>query len=118
MIQIHCFFEAKCLQILHQNIAGLLSKSDTLLIHLEELRNKNILVDVLCITEHFMSEGQELFLNFPNYTLAACYSRNTRQRGGACILVKNGHRVRELVEIKKKYTNYRFRVLCYRISRI
>lgn len=86
---------------MHQNIAGLLAKSGTLTVCLCELLGKGIQVDLLCITEHFMMEGYEVHLNIPNYCLAACFSRKENKRGGACILIKNGHQWRELPKIAK-----------------
>ncbi|XP_026739279.1 uncharacterized protein LOC113502097 [Trichoplusia ni] len=94
-----CFFSNKYLNILHQNIAGLLKKSDVLAVCLDDLFEKQINVDIICITEHFVMKGYENQLNVPNYCLAACYSRKEKKRGGACILVKNGHRFKELPKI-------------------
>lgn len=95
------FFVYNNIYVLHQNIAGILNKAEALTICLEELTDKNIQVEVLCITEHFMMAGYESHLLIPNYTLAAYYSRTNNKRGGACILVKNGNRWREIPEIKK-----------------
>lgn len=67
---------------------------------MEELTEKNIQVEILCITEHFIMEGYENHLVIPNYTLAAFYGRKHSNRGGACILVKNGTQWKELPEIK------------------
>lgn len=75
---------------MHQNIAGLFNKSDLLTLYVDEINEQhNIDLDVLCITEHFISAGQEDLLSIPNFNLAACYSR-PKNRGGACILVRNG----------------------------
>lgn len=95
------FFSEKYLHILHQNIAGLLNKSDALCINLEELRDKDGSVDVVCVSEHFMMAGQEFSLCLPNYTLASSYSRSNSKRGGTCIIVKKGHRFKEICEISK-----------------
>lgn len=82
---------------MHQNIAGLLNKSDVLTLHIQELHIKeNINIDVLCITEHFVTSGQESLIKIPNFKLAACYSRDRQKRGGSCILIRNRYRYREL----------------------
>lgn len=94
------FFETKYLNILHQNIAGLLNKSDFLQIHIEELKENHCNVDIICITEHFMMAGYETQLNLPDYKIAACYSRSNIRRGGACILIRQEYTVRELLEVK------------------
>ncbi|KAI8432084.1 hypothetical protein MSG28_004592 [Choristoneura fumiferana] len=53
------FFSYSFIYVLHQNIAGLLSKADALTVYLDELDAKKIPIDVLCVTEHFMTEGLE-----------------------------------------------------------
>lgn len=85
------------MHIMHQNIAGLLNKADMLTLHLQELQAKSqkLDIDVLCITEHFVTSGQESLINVPNYKLASCYSRK-KKRGGACILIKNNLEFKEL----------------------
>lgn len=113
---------------MHQNIAGLLSKSDALQISLDELLEKHVNVDVLCITEHFMMSGHEALLNIHNYNLADCFCRSNSKRGGTCILVKNEHQWRELPEVKNislanvfeccaiELTDYKIVIVClYRI---
>ena len=84
---------------MHQNIAGLLSKSDLLVIYVQELLSKQINLDIICITEHFIMSGQEKLLHIPNYKLAACYARQNIKRGGACILVKKGIEYKDLPDI-------------------
>lgn len=86
---------------MHQNIAGLISKADLLTVCLQELAEKDMEVDILCITEHFMKQDLEYQLCIPNYCLAACFSRKESKRGGACILIKNGLQWRELPKISK-----------------
>lgn len=117
--------------ILHQNIAGLINKSDQLAVCLEELLVKNITVDVLCITEHFMMAGYDKYLNILNYSVAASFNRNDSKRGGSCILIRNGYQWCEILEIKQfsisglleccaiELINYRIAILCiYRVPKI
>lgn len=84
---------------MHQNIAGLLSKVDALTVCLDELSQKNIIVDVLCITEHFIMSGYENHLRIPNYCLAGTFCRKASKRGGSCILIRNGHKWQEIPQI-------------------
>lgn len=46
-------------------------------------------------------QGHEKLMKIPNYKLAASYSRQTKKRGGACVLVKNGLEYKELTEISR-----------------
>lgn len=122
------FFVNKHLYVLHQNIAGLLNKADALSICLNELSEKGQPVDVLCVTEHFMMSGHEDHLVVPNYTLAACFSRQNSKRGGSCVLVRSGHLWRELLEVSElsisnvieccaiELTSYKVVIVCiYRV---
>ncbi|CAK1598183.1 unnamed protein product [Parnassius mnemosyne] len=84
----------------NKNIAGFLNKSDVLTVHIQELLNIQIDIDVLCITEHFIMSGHEKLIQISNYKLATCYSRNVK-RGGACILIKKCHEYTELPDIMK-----------------
>lgn len=86
--------------ILHQNIAGLINKTDELIICLAELSDKGSQVDVICITEHFMKFGYEQLLDIPNYKLASSFSRKDSSRGGAAIIIRKGYRWKELEEVK------------------
>ena len=90
---------------MHQNIAGLLNKSNELIVCLEEMSEKDTDIDIICLSEHFMMSGHEKLLFIPNYILAACYARNDSRRGGTCILVKKGHQYKELQDIAKLSIN-------------
>jgi hypothetical protein len=84
--------------ILHQNINGLLNKSDILSIHVQELMESNKSVDVICITEHNMKAGDEIHFAMSNFKLATHFSRDNRN-GGSCILVRNIHKYVVLKDI-------------------
>lgn len=84
--------------ILHQNIAGLLNKLDLLSISLENFRDDNIEIDVICITEHFLLQIDIPVL--PNYKMSSCYARDTR-RGGSCIFIRNGHSFQDIPWVTK-----------------
>lgn len=73
---------------MHQNIAGVLHKKDSLEIVLLELETKSVSVDIVCISETFMKKGTESNLLLQNYKLVSSFSRPKQRRGGTCILVK------------------------------
>lgn len=83
------FFVYKSIKILHQNISGLINKSDILIVSLSELYEIEKNIDVLCITEHNMKTGDDEFLSIPNFKLASQFTREKR-KGGSCILVRQG----------------------------
>lgn len=92
---------------MHQNINGLITKSDLLVVNLEELSINNTNVDVLCITEHNMMASDVSQLSIPNYTLATHFCRDDRN-GGSCILVKNSLKSKPILEILKLNSPNRF----------
>lgn len=82
------FFLFKCIHLFHQNINGLISKSDLLTLSLDSLENKQQPLDILCITEHNMVTTDMYLLKIMNFRLGSIYCRKKR-RGGSCILVRN-----------------------------
>lgn len=102
------FLASNQLLVLHQNIAGLINKSDLLSVCLNDLKEKNMEIDVVCITEHFMKQGYGQHLLIPNYTLASCFCRSDSKRGGACILIRNDHKwtvIKKVSDFSIKGTN-------------
>ncbi|XP_059047185.1 uncharacterized protein LOC131842626 [Achroia grisella] len=94
------FFLYDNITVLHQNINGLIGKSDLLSMSLNELKNEGFSIDVLCITEHNMVEGDINQLYIPNFNIAAVFSRSIR-KGGSCIMVKNIHKFKTLYKLQK-----------------
>lgn len=82
------FFVYEHIYILHQNINGLVNKSDLLSVHLNDFLDKGKSVDIVCITETNMKKNDHMHLHLPNYTLYTYYARDNRY-GGSCILMKN-----------------------------
>lgn len=97
---IESYFVFKKINILHQNISGLISKCELLTVHLDELERDDVSVDVICVTEHNMMQGDENQLCIPNFQLASCYSRMSR-KGGSCILVRNKHKSKDLDGLRR-----------------
>lgn len=54
---------------MHQNIDSLFTKSEELIMHIEEFKRQNINIDVICITEHNMIMEDTDELHIPNYRL-------------------------------------------------
>lgn len=93
------YFVNDYITVFHQNINGLINKSDQLTVCIDDLRSRDTPIDILCITEHNMICGDEQFLSIPNFILASSYMRDSRH-GGCCILVKISHKFKELSNIK------------------
>ncbi|KAL0861132.1 hypothetical protein ABMA27_009630 [Loxostege sticticalis] len=76
------------LRIIHQNIAGLCSKSDRLEIFLSNLELCDKEADILCFTETNVKLNNEKNVNLRNFKLVSSYCRDDKSKGGSCILVK------------------------------
>lgn len=81
---------------MHQNVAGLLSKSDDLEIVLAEMLTNKIHIDIICLSETFLKDGQESNVHMRNYELASHFSRKNKKRGGVCILIRKGMKVKPI----------------------
>lgn len=75
--------------MLHQNIAGLLSKLDILKIALSDFVTKQTDIDIICISETFLKRGDESNVHINGYKIANFYSRAKQRRGGVCIMCKD-----------------------------
>lgn len=95
------FFVYKYLNVLHQNINGLLNKLDEFTVHLHSMYTHEILnpIDIICITEHNMTPEDAKLFKLTHYRLGACFSRNNRN-GGSCIIVRNTIKYKVLSEAK------------------
>jgi hypothetical protein len=62
----------KSLKIFHQNIRGLGNKSNELCWHLH-----HDLPNILCLSEHHLSESELQLIHLTNYSLVANYCRKT-----------------------------------------
>jgi len=70
--------------ILHQNICGILRKTDEFLIPLFEISPQ-----VLCLSEHHLGIDEINKINFSPYTVRAQYCRQYCKKGGVAIFVNN-----------------------------
>jgi hypothetical protein len=76
----------KSLILVHQNIRGLISKTDEITV---SLSLDKMSPQVLCFSEHHMSENNLSLVNIENYSLGSGFSRCRYQKGGVCIFVRN-----------------------------
>lgn len=104
------FFESNLnnFTILHQNIAGLLSKKDMLQIVLHEFSLKKTQIDVICLTETFLKAGNEQNFSLNGYRRANWYSRKNMKRGGVLIMCKEGIRFKTLPFLSELQMDYNF----------
>jgi hypothetical protein len=71
--------------VLHHDIQSLNNKIQELVLFLHA-RGK--MVDVLCLTEHWISEDQIKLINLEQYRLISQFCRHNRRDGGSCIFVR------------------------------
>jgi hypothetical protein len=76
----------KPLILVHQNIGGLISKTNEIIV---SQNVDKISPQVLCFSEHCMSENILSLVSIDNYVLGLCFSRCSYQKGGVCIFVCN-----------------------------
>lgn len=88
--------ESNCFYLLHQNIAGILSKKELIEITLDEQENGGRCFHVLCFSETFIRLGSERNVHINGFRLASSFSRTGQKRGGVCILCKENILIRKL----------------------
>lgn len=69
--------------IYHVNIQGVANKVDALNLFLSQYN-----VNILCISEHWLTENNLKTIKLYNFNLAANFSRKSHKRGGVCIFIK------------------------------
>jgi hypothetical protein len=85
------------LGILHQNIRSIKGKFRELQVLLyTELKN----IDILYFTEHWLNHQSLHTINFDNFSLSSEFCR-INDKGGSCIYIKKGIRMRDLNYMKE-----------------
>jgi hypothetical protein len=74
------------LKVLHHNVQSLQNKLYELSVL---LAYKDMSMDILCFTEHWMSIDQIHSISLEHYQLASNFSRSSRKGSGSCIFVIN-----------------------------
>lgn len=82
------------IKLLNYNIQGLTNKIDALQLELQ-LQN----IDIVCLTEHFMTKEKLKYLNITNFKIASCFTRAESVHGGAMIMVRTREVVAERTDI-------------------
>jgi hypothetical protein len=85
--------QMKSVVIYHQNIRNIKNKKEELAIFLNDESNNP---DIICISEHHLSESGLLAFSVTGYKRATGFSRNIRRNGRVCILVKDNISYQEL----------------------
>jgi hypothetical protein len=74
------------LKVLHHNIESLNNKILELSLFIHD---SDIMIDVLCFTEHWISVDQISMINLDQYSLRSKFCRTTKKGGGSCIFVRD-----------------------------
>ena len=72
--------------VIHQNVCSLRNKLEEVEVFLQEHKN----YDLVCFSEHFMTQDEVASLVINGFTPASWYARHEHIRGGVVILAKNG----------------------------
>lgn len=103
------------LNVVHQNIQGMLSKE----LEIELFMNCND-IDILCITEHWLEKHQFMF-GFENHQVASAFIRKPKTRGahgGSLILVKNGFKFKERVDVVSLSDERTIEIACIELEQL
>lgn len=76
--------------IMHHNIQSITNKIPSIELFLHTLRQKNNLIpEVMCFTETWLTPSNNQCINFPGYTNVSSFIRPNRSGGGSSIFVKD-----------------------------
>lgn len=100
------------LNLVHQNIQGMRSKE----LEIELFMNCND-IDILCITEHWLEKHQFMF-GFDNHQVASAFIRKPKTHGGSLILVKNGFKFKERVDIVSLSVERTIEIACVELEQL
>jgi hypothetical protein len=86
--------------ILHHNVQSLLNKQMKLTV----LLNTSLQgIDVLCFTEHWLSEDQIVLLEINNFKLVSKFCRKDCKNGGSCIFINKELNIMEITFLNDLY---------------
>jgi hypothetical protein len=100
-------FNDYAIRLLHHNVQSLNNKLLDIAIM---LTTGNLNVNILCFTEHWLSEVQMNILNINYFRLVSSFSRNQGTSGGSCIFTRNTTETKKLIILvnweMKKFLKY------------
>ncbi|KAK9881227.1 hypothetical protein WA026_015340 [Henosepilachna vigintioctopunctata] len=83
------------MKIMHLNIQGITNKIEAL-----ENLTSHLKTDVICLSEHWLHEGNKGLYQMENRRLASGYNRQQHQHGGVCLYIDEGILYSKISEIK------------------
>lgn len=96
-------------RILHQNIAGIFTKTNIIEICLAEMKHHRNDPDIICLTETFIQRGSERLLKLSGYDMVSYYTRSNKQkRGGVCVFARQGLKTTELSFLNEISQDFNF----------
>ena len=93
--------------MLYWNTQSILNKLDYINSLLEDLN-----VNILCLTEHWLSKDELFLLKIPGYYLVSFYCRNHGQHGGSAIFVRDNILTRNVSTLCNLSSIYEFEMCC------
>lgn len=75
----------RTIRIFHINIQCLSNKVDQTSLFLDKFK-----YDIVCVSEHWLSDLKIKTINLPGYYLGSSYCRSSHIHGGVCLFVKDG----------------------------
>lgn len=87
-------FNSKIFNVLNYNIQSLQHKIDQL--NLQVIEHN---IDIICLTETWLCEGQLEFLNLHNFKIGAHYCRHVNKHGGVLIATKSNYKCTSLKKL-------------------
>ncbi|GBP27658.1 hypothetical protein EVAR_12702_1 [Eumeta japonica] len=74
-------------------------------------------IDVLCITEHWLRNGQFLF-GFSSHQIASCFSRENSSHSGSLIVIRNNLNFKERTDIVYLSAERVMEIACVELERL
>lgn len=101
--------EEDLLILFHQNIQCLRNKVGELEVYIDSQKDRP---DVICLTEHWMTEEEIKFIKIQGYQLKSFFTRKERQHGGSCIFVNDNLKFDSVQEIELLSVEYQLECAC------
>jgi hypothetical protein len=86
------------IRLLHHNVQSLSNKLLDIAIMLTTEHSN---INILCFTEHWLSEAQLKVLNVDDFRLVSNFSRSHSASGGSCVCTRNTIEIKEVNYLKE-----------------